>query len=300
MPFRTLEISSEAEIHIRSGNLEIVQPEAKLSVPIEDLSILIASGPNIRLSTQDISVLSEHDVLLLTINSHYEPSSMTLSFVSHSRQSDTMKKQLALNKRKRNELWNRIIIRKIENQAMVLKYLKKEGSEEIFRLREKVNRGDKDNIEAYAAGRYFQYYHPGLNRRNEDPVNSCLNYGYAVVRSAVARSAAKHGFLLSDVINHRNTFNPFNLVDDLMEPFRPMVDLLACSVVSDSIKLTREQRRSLMGVLYNECRIAQTNTTVIHAIDIMVSDIRAFILEEKEETALPELLPVRYLGGTVE
>ena len=85
MPFRTLEISSEAEIHIRSGNLEIVQPEAKLSVPIEDLSILIASGPNIRLSTQDISVLSEHDVLLLTINSHYEPSSMTLSFVSHSR-----------------------------------------------------------------------------------------------------------------------------------------------------------------------------------------------------------------------
>lgn len=300
MTFRAIELSEQTELHIHNGILDILHGEDHLLIPVSDISIIIASGANIRLSTNDLSVLAENDVLLMTVDRHYYPSSMTLSFVNNSRQSLTMKKQMSMTKRKRNNLWNQIISAKIRNQAKVLDYLQKQGFPEIYELASKVNRGDRDHIESQAAAKYFQYYYPGLNRRCEDPVNSCLNYGYAVIRSAVARSAAIHGFLLSDGIHHRNTFNPFNLVDDIMEPYRPMADLLAYNVVSSNVKLTKEQRKTLMSVLYMDCRIGDETTTVINAIDKTVSSIKAALFGEYEEILMPSLSPVRIKGGISE
>ena len=297
MTFRAVELSEKTELHILQGTLDILHEGQHLFIPVSDISVIIASGADIRLSSNDLSVLAQNDVLLMTVDHHYYPSSMTLSFVNNSRQSLTMKKQLAMTKRQRNDIWNQIISAKIRNQAKVLDCLKKPGFREIYELSLKVNRGDRDNTEGRAAAKYFQYYYPGLNRRCEDPINSCLNYGYAVIRSAVARSTAIHGFLLSEGIYHRNTSNAFNLVDDIMEPYRPMVDLLAHGIVTNNVKLTREQRKTLMSVLYMECLIDGETTTVINAIDKTVSSIKAYIFEEREVLSLPALLQVSIRGG---
>ncbi len=300
MSFRTVEITQPSELHIHHQHLEITQNGDTLTIPIEDINIIIAHGQNIRLSTNDISILAEHGILLMTVNQYYQPSSMTLSFVNHSRQSYTMKKQLSLPKRRRNDLWNQIVKQKISNQTKALDCLGKSGAEELYAMSGKVIRGDINRIEAQAANYYFQRYYPGINRRCEDPINSCLNYGYTVIRSAVARSAASHGFLLADGLFHRNTFNAFNLVDDLMEPFRPMVDLTAYNIVSSNIRLSKDQRRALMNVLYTECRINGEVTLVNHAIDVMVSSIRASVIGSTEEIYLPELLPLCVTGGVTE
>lgn len=300
MSFRSLEINKPSELHIHHHVLEIQQEDQILHIPVDDCNVIIASGPDVRLSANDLSVLAESDVLFMTIDNHYLPSSMTLSFANNVRQARTMKKQLTMSRRRRNNLWDQLICAKIRNQSAVLYLLQRDGSQEIYDYAGRVNRGDRDHIEALAANRYFQYYHPGLNRRCDDPVNSCLNYGYTILRSAVARSAAAHGFLLSEGIFHHNTFNSFNLVDDLIEPFRPIADLQSAYIVSNQVRLSREQRRKLMGILYLETRINGEINTVLQAIDIMVNSVKSYMYSETDEILVPELLPINEKGGISE
>lgn len=213
----------------------MIQEDQIFFVPIHELSIIIAHGPNIRLSTNDISILAENHVILLTLNQKFLPSTMTLSFINNSRQSMTMEKQLLLSERKRNMIWDQIVSCKIYNQASVLEILGKKEADEIYTYSKHIHHGDAENVEAIAAHKYFQSYYPGLNRRCECPVNSCLNYGYSIVRGCVARSLAVHGFLLSKGIHHDSSLNGFNLVDEMIEPFRAFVDLNSTRIQSNQI-----------------------------------------------------------------
>ena len=158
---------------------------------------------------------------------------------------------------------------------------------------QKVNRVDIDNIETIAANKYFQYYYPGLNRRLDFPINSCLNYGYSIVRSSLARSLAMHGFLLSKGLHHHNQRNAFNLVDDLIEPFRPFVNYNAIQVVSNNIILTKEQRKHLLETLFMECRIDNQITTLQNAIDIYVIHFKNYVYGEVDKMVFPEILPLK-------
>ena len=293
MQERILEITRPSEIHIRDSQLIIQQDNDEFHISINELSILVVQGANIRLSTMDISILAENNVLLLTIGKNYLPSSMTLSFQSNSRQSLTMMKQLSLSKRKINYLWNTIVQKKIQNQASVLSLLGKNGANEIYKYIQKVNRGDIDNVEAIAANKYFQYYYPGLNRRLDFPINSCLNYGYSIVRSSLARSLAMHGFLLSKGLHHHNQLNAFNLVDDLIEPFRPFVDYNAIQIVSKNVILTKDQRKRLLETLFMECRIDNQITTLQNAIDIYVINFKNYVYGEVDKMVFPEILPLK-------
>ncbi len=295
---RILEITKPSELHIHDYQLQITQEEKTISIPISELSLIITQGSDIRLSTMDISILAENNILLLTIGKNYLPSSMTLTFNNNSRQSITMEKQLLLPKRTINNVWNQIIQSKIKNQATVLSLLGKEGSTEIYSYITKINRGDIDNIEAIAANKYFQYYYKGLNRRCDCPINSCLNYGYSIIRSSIARSLATHGFLLSKGIHHHSSLNPFNLADDMIEPFRAFVDYNALQVVSSSIALSKEQRKQLMETLFMECRINNSTTTVQNAIDIYISSFKRYIFEDSE-ILFPEVLPLK-IRSTIE
>ena len=100
--------------------------------------------------------------------------------------------------------------------------------------------GDENNIEALAASEYFQFYHKGLNRRTDDPINSALNYGYAIIRSYIIKALITTGFHCALGIHHHNDYNSFNLADDLIEPWRAMVDSLKNAIMgknSEKIKL---------------------------------------------------------------
>lgn len=288
---RILEITNPCELHIQNYQLKIIQEDQIFFVPIHELSIIIAQVQNIRLSTNDLSILAENHVLFLTLNQKYLPSTMTLSFINNSRQSITMEKQLLLSKRKRNILWNQIISCKIYNQASVLRLLEKTGVQEIVSYSKQIHYGDRENVEALAAHKYFQYYYLGLNRRCESAVNSRLNYGYSIVRGCVAKSLAAHGFLLSKGIHHESSLNAFNLVDDMIEPFRAFVDLNSTRIQSNQIRLTREERKILMETLYMECKIDNKYTTVQNAIEIMVDSLKAFIFENGD-LLLPEMVPL--------
>ena len=220
MGFRTLEISHAAEIHIKEGQLEITTDDGVAVVPIEDLNQIMVHGANIRLSTMDLSILSQNKVALMTLDDRYLPTAIVLPFEGHARQSKLMHAQVNTTHEKYMELWIDIIKQKISNQSRALSIMGLDGAERIAEYVATVDEENVDYCESLAAKEYFSYYHEGFNRRSEDPINSRLNYGYAVVRSAIARKLVATGFHPTFGIHHDNQLNAFNLADDLIEPYR--------------------------------------------------------------------------------
>ena len=176
MGFRTLEISQAAELHIRNGQLEVTSKEGTILIPVEDLNQIMVHGANIRLSTMDLSILSQNRVGVVTLDEKYLPTAIVLPFEGHARQSKLMHAQVGTEPGKYRELWMEIILAKICNQARALSILGSSGSEDVFRYAEQLTTENVDYNEALAAKTYFSFYHEGLNRRTDDPVNSRLNY----------------------------------------------------------------------------------------------------------------------------
>lgn len=270
MGFRTLEISHAAEIHIKEGQLEITTEESIAAIPIEDLNQIMVHGANIRLSTMDLSILSQNKVALMTLDEKYLPTAIVLPFEGHARQSKLMHAQVNTDKERYLELWIQIIKRKISNQSRALSIMGLKGAERIAEYVASVNAENVDYNESLAAKEYFSCYHEGFNRRTEDPINSRLNYGYAVVRSAIARKLVATGFHPTFGIHHDSQLNVFNLADDLIEAYRAIVDLVAHSNIGSNIQLKKAERRELTHVLHNACIVDDVKVNVMSAIDIMV------------------------------
>lgn len=114
----------------------------------------------------------------------------------------------------------------------------------------------------YKAKEYFSYYHKGLNRRGDDPINSRLNYGYAVVKSSIARSLVASGFHPTFGIHHDSQLNAFNLADDLIEPYRAIVDVAAHENIGSNVQLSKSERKSISHVLHNACIIIRGTASV--------------------------------------
>ena len=301
MAFRTLEISNEAEIHIKDGQLEVTNKNGIALIPIEDLSLTMVHGANIRLSTMDISILSQNKVAIVTLDEKYLPTAIVLPYEGNARQSMLMHAQVNTSEEKYKKLWVNIIKQKISNQARALSILGVEGAETIATYISQINIDNVDYIEALAAKDYFSYYHSGLNRRTEDPVNSRLNYGYAIVRSSIARSLVAVGFHPTFGIHHSSQINAFNLADDLIEPFRAIVDVVAHNNISSNVILNKAERKELTHTLHNACIVNGVKTNVLSAIDMTCESLKRIILDKSnEELCLPTVLPVESMEGITE
>ena len=301
MGFRTLEISHAAEIHIKEGQMEVTTEEGVAIIPIEDLNQIMVHGANIRLSTMDLSILSQNKVALMTLDEKYLPTAIVLPFEGHARQSKLMHAQINTTNERYLKLWIQIIKQKISNQSRALSIMGLKGAERIAEYVASVNEENVDYKESLAAKEYFSYYHEGFNRRIEDPINSRLNYGYAVVRSAIARKLVATGFHPTFGIHHDSQLNTFNLADDLIEPYRAIVDLVAHNNIGSNIQLTKAERRELAHVLHNACVVDGVKMNVMSAIDIMVESLKRIILDTStEKLKLPVIIPIEDMEGITE
>lgn len=301
MGFRTLDIGNAAEIHIKNSQLEITQEDGTVQIPVEDLTQIIAHGANIRLSTMDLSILSQNKVSLITLDNKYLPTAIVLPFEGNTRQSKVMHAQVNASSEIYNKLWFQIIRKKIQNQAQVLSILQRNGGEKILQYVNRLSLTNMDTIEALAAKEYFELFHTGLNRRIEDPINSRLNYGYAIVRSAIARSLVAVGFHPTFGIHHNSQLNAFNLADDLIEPYRAIVDVTVFQNQGESILLSRKERHDIAHVLHNACIVDRMKINIQSAIDAMCESLKRIILNDSnEELLLPNILPIESLEGITE
>lgn len=224
-----------------------------------------------------------------------------LPFEGHARQSKLMHAQVNTSDEKYLELWVQIIKHKISNQSRALSIMGLDGVEDVAKYALSINKENVDCNESLAAKEYFSFYHEGLNRRTEDPINSRLNYGYAVVRSAIARKQVATGFHPTFGIHHDSQLNAFNLADDLIEPYRAIVDLVAHENIGSNLQLSKTERRELAHVLHNACMVDGVKVNVISSIDMMVESLKRIILEDSDEMLkLPTIIPIENMEGITE
>ena len=298
MAFRTLTIDSPAELHVRSGQLTIQreQDEKPLLLDLDDLVCIVLANLDITLSTGALNAIATRGITVLGCGRNFAPSSIILPFARNSRYSEIVSSQLSMSLPLQKQLWRRLVKQKILNQAAVLRLENLKGASKLEELAATVRSGDPDNREAVAARYYFPRLKPGYVRNEISPTSSALNYGYAVVRSALSRAVVSHGFITSVGLHHDNERNEFTLVDDLIEPFRPMVDLQMLQLNledEDPSHLSRTARRNLTSVLRNTCLLSGRKTSCLLATDeLVVSLMRAIEQKDARLLEVPQILPI--------
>ena len=236
----------ETPCHLKCSNERLVvsyahikglEDRADKNVPIEDIGMLIIEHQQVTLTHYLLDKLCANNTAVITCDSTHHPSGMLLSLESHTLQSERFKAQIEATEPLKKQLWQQTVKAKIANQAAVLKKWKIENKL-LNNLAASVKSGDADNHEAVAAAYYWQHLLPPawqfFRRREGPPPNNLLNYGYAIIRAGMARALAGAGLLATLGIFHRNRYNAYCLADDIMEPYRPFVDLVVRGIVDQT------------------------------------------------------------------
>jgi CRISPR-associated protein Cas1 len=203
--------------------------------PIEDIGVIIIDHQQITLTSTLITKLLENNVALITCNAQHMPTGLMLNLDGHTLQSDKFKAQIEATVPLKKQLWQQTVSAKIANQGLVLKKYGKEYKY-LEKLAAEVKSGDTGNEEAQAAAFYWKriFDLEDFRRAREgSPPNNYLNYGYAILRAMIARALVGSGLLPTLGIFHRNQYNAYCLADDIMEPYRPVVDILVCEVIKN-------------------------------------------------------------------
>lgn len=251
---RTIEISSEAAHLTVKHRQMLIQRDRKTvgSVPCEDIGIVLVDHPGTTYTHAALSSLAASDAALVVCNEQHLPAAILLPLTDHSQVVWRLNDQINASKPLCKRLWKQIVQAKIRAQAYVLAADSK-PQRKLLDMAKQVRSGDPQNMEAQAARVYWQYFldeEPFRRDRDASDVNAFLNYGYAVMRAAVARALVAAGLFPAIGLHHRNRSNSFCLADDLMEPLRPMVDARARELRElGHDELTVEAKRGLLELL---------------------------------------------------
>lgn len=233
MEFRSVFVSNPAQLSVRRGQL-VIRQEEEVSIPMEDISSLLLESRAISITSAALQELTEQGVTVFICDATHLPAALVLPMNRHSRQLKMLKGQISMTKPVQKRIWQSVVTAKISNQARCLSLLGHPEGNELRFLASQVRSGDPDNLEASAAARYFPaLFGSGFTRGEECRINAALNYGYAILRGTVARNLVMRGLEPCLGIFHHSELNQFNLADDLMEPYRPLVDLYVASQVPD-------------------------------------------------------------------
>ena len=293
MAWRTVVIANPATLTIENSQLVIRQVEA-VTIPMADISVLILESPEILLSTSVLYRLAAEDVHVVVCDDKHMPCMSALPCEPHSRVSGVQRTQLSMTEPFNKRCWQRIVVQKINNQAACLDQAEVSGGSSLREIAKTTLSGDSDNREGVAARQYFGcLFGSEFIRGRDDRTNAALNYGYAVVRASVARSLSGHGFSLTHGIHHHSELNAFNLADDFIEPFRPVVDLYVFQTVPNDGQLTQADRRGIVSVLAMQMMVAGQRHSVSNAAEMLAGSYSS-ACKRKDPAALclPNLLPL--------
>lgn len=293
MEYRNLFVANPARLSVQREQLVIEQAE-KFSIPLEDISSLLIESRQVVLTAHALSALAEHGVTVFLCDDKHLPNCQILPINQYCRQRKLLVAQCEMGKPLKKQLWQRIVSQKIRNQAQCLRLSGKDGAEDLQKLAERVLSDDSDNREAVAAAFYFpRLFGEDFSRGSDDPRNAALNYGYAILRGGIARNLVIHGLEPCIGIHHRSELNNFNLADDLIEPFRPVVDLYVAQNFSDEdVVLTTAQKAELFNLTNYLVKQAGKSYRVMLSIGRTCTALANSILEQRLLLELPELLPL--------
>ncbi len=278
------------------GFMSVMKGEDEVGrIPLDDITALILSAHQITISKALMVALAERKSIILTCGKDYHPLALSLPYDSHFDQTGILWAQIECSQPLAKRLWQSIVREKITNQKTVLAYFEETSPvlTELSVLAKRVKSGDPENMEAQAARHYWTAL-LGVDFRRDRRTgieNSLLNYGYAIVRAATARAVCGAGLTPALGIHHHNRKNAFALVDDLMEPYRPLVDKTVREIMDkqelEMGTLTPDLKRTLSKVLDMDVQLSKGVSTVMNSLHRLAQTLVTSLNTNKNQLEFP-------------
>ncbi len=253
-------------------------------ISLDDIDIVMIENQQTTITSALLSNMAKANISVVFIDDKFTPSAISIGLYKNSRTTKIQKAQVSIKKPRLNRLWRDVVYAKILNQGDVLNTIK--DDDYLYYLLKKINSGDRGNVEAVGAAYYFrELFGKDFCRTNiEDARNIALNYGYSIMRSSIARHIITYGLNPSFGMWHSSELNGFNLADDLIEPFRPIVDKYVLENISKKSKVDFHNRQDLVALLYAKVKNSKNqNSSVNEAIKNIVSSYQSFCLNKRED-----------------
>lgn len=269
---RTLFISNPYHLSLKNSQLTVSLKDGMVikTAPVEDIGFIVFEHPQISFTMKLVEQLNQCNVATVFCDSKHLPSSMLLPLDAHHIQNEIFRAQINATEPLKKNLWKQTIEAKIRNQAALLQKLNKK-SIPLKAIAKTVKSGDSDNREGFAARLYWMELmdRSFIRDRYGEPPNPFLNYGYILLRSAVARALAGSGLLATLGIHHRNRYNAFCLADDIMEPYRPYVDEIVVAMNKKwpgTTELGKEHKAELLQLFTADVNIGENKRPLMVAL----------------------------------
>ena len=296
MPDHILDFSREACWLGVEGALLVVRrtgyPEFKLRM--DEIASLCVSQPSSTVSFRALGALAAAGAIVVVCDERHSPTGMMMPLANHHAQTPRFIAQAAMAAPRRKRLWRQVVKAKIRQQAAVLEAAGHDATP-LRTMQTRVMSGDTTNIEAQAASVYWPILFGSDFRRDRDEptINALLNYGYAVLRSTMTRAICAHGLHPTLGLMHHHRENPFCLSDDLIEPYRPLVDLavLRHAKSGGPLELLPAVKVALVNAIATRVRTAKTERTLFDRSARTARSLVAVILRERLTLSLPEWIP---------
>lgn len=291
---KVVEVShAGTHLSVKLGQLVVRQEGVeKGRIPCEDIGVLLVDHAGVTYTHSVFTTLLEHGAAVVLCNGTHHPAGMLLPFDSHSVLTERYRQQIGASEPLKKRLWQQLVQAKIAHQARIVA-----DDEVTYRalkgMEKRVRSGDPDNVEAQASKRYWTSYlqHIEFKRaRYGMAPNNLLNYGYTVVRAAVARALCSAGLLPAFGVHHCNKYNAFCLADDVVEPFRGFVDGTVrrlCDEDAELEPLTQELKARLLEILYQETEIGGFRGPLMVGLHRTAASLQRCFAGEQKGLELP-------------
>lgn len=295
MGYRNIKIESSIGLHIK--NSQLIIGDNGVSFPLEDINCVLIENQSVTVSSYMLQEFAKNEIALYVCDEKHLPNAVLLPLVKHSRHFKMLTRQIEVGKPLIKRLWQQIIVCKIKNQALCLKEMGLDGYDKLLAMTKEVQSGDKTHVESKAAAYYFRaLYGDDFTRDNECIINSAMNYAYAIIRGLIARSIVCYGLEPSLGMFHHSELNSFNLADDLIEVFRPLVDLYVAShfdIAEVDFDLTPQIKRDLFNIINYDMSVKGDKRIISNCIDMLVYSYSGAIQGNRTDLEIPELIPLQ-------
>ncbi len=289
---KTILLENKASLSTKNLQLVIKTEVRESKIPIEDIGFLVIDNSEIFLTIPALNLLIDNNTAVIICNSNHLPNGMFLNLNSHHIQQEIFKNQIEATIPLKKQLWQHTIVEKIKNQGLLLETIT--GNKNSFEfLASKVLSGDTTNMEGVAASQYWKSFFD-MNFKRErfgDYPNNFLNYGYAILRAATARALSGSGLLNTLGIHHKSKYNAFALADDIMEPFRPIVDEKVIEIMQkyDEQELNTLIKSELLQILTRTVYFKDEKSPLMVALQKTASSLQQCYTGHRKKIKYPKL-----------
>lgn len=270
-----------------------VKQELVHTIPIEDVGVLVLDHKQVTITQALMAELLDNNVAIVTCDERHLPTGLMLPLDCNHIQTERFKKQIEASEPLKKQMWQQTITSKILGQAKLLS-LEHIDNRNMLAWSQQVRSGDADNLEGRAAAYYWKniFHNSNFVRGQEGaPPNNLLNYGYSIVRALMARALVAAGLLPTLGIHHHNRYNAYCLADDIMEPYRPYVDLAVIQLLrhtADISELTPSIKRELLGITTMDVNIENHRSPMMIAVQTTANSVLRCFSGESRKIIYPD------------